>query len=247
MKIKVNNVECSIENLQRIVVYGDGVILYDNPEGYIQQYTIEGEKLKSVYPENLNTLYLNNEIKKANKENLNRKDNYILKYKNEYAFNSGYALYIHKDEINVEYLGEKIAMQSKTETNYLHAYKFTFAAGAVCDIHNYERFEYNKDFMLPAGARWSSSFGTADHPCYDSYTNRVTGEKGIIKRWITQETKKEIITTKRFYSKTIYSDEEKKRREYVKIINEKRCFYKDISSYELEKLQQYFNITLKEI
>ena len=247
MKIKVNNVECNIENLQRIVVYGDGVILYDNPEGYIEQYNIEGETLKSVYPSQLNTLYLNNEIKKANKENLNRKDNYILKYKNSYSLYSGYALYIHKDEINVEYLGEKIAMKSKTETNYLHTYKFTFAAGAVRDIHHYERYEYKKDFMLPEGARWSSGFGTETHPCYDSYSNRVTGETGIIKRWITQETTHELITTKRFYSKTIYSEDEKQRREYVKIINDKRCFYKDISSYELEKLQQYFNITLKEV
>ncbi len=247
MKIKANNVECTIENLQRIVVYGDGVILYDNPEGYFQQYNIEGEKLKGIYPENLNTLYLNNEIKKANKENLNRKDNYILKHKNEHSFYWGYALYIHKDEINVEYLGEKIAMQTKTETNYLHTYKLTLAAGAVRDIHNYEKFDYDKDFTLPEGARWSSCFGTEAHPCYDSYSNRVTGEKGIIKRWATQEIIHELITTKRFYSKTVYSDEEKQRREYVKLINEKRCFYKDISSYELEKLQQYFNITLKEV
>ena len=247
MKIKVNNVECSIENLQRIVVYGDGVILYDNPEGYIEEYTINNDKLNSMYPGKLNTLHLNNEIKRANKENLNRKDNYILKYKNSYSLYSGYALYIHSSEINVEYLGEKIAMQSKTETNYLQAYKFTFAAGAVRDVYNYERFEYDKNFMLPEGARWSSCMGTEAHPCYDSYNNRATGEQGIIKRWATIETIKETITTKRGYSKTIYSDEEKKRREYVKIINEKRCFYKDISSYELEKLQQYFNITLKEV
>lgn len=247
MKIKANNENYSIENLQRIVVYGDGVILYDNPEGYFQQYNIEGEKLKSVYPEKLNTLYLNNEIKKANKENLNRKDNYILKYKNSYSLYSGYALYIHKSEINVEYLGEKIAMQTKTETNYLHTYKLTFAAGAVRDVHHYERFEYDKNFTLPEGARWSSCIGTEKSPCYDSYNNRVTGETGIIKRWATQETTHEIITTKRFYSKTVYSDDEKQRREYVKLINEKRCFYKDISSYELEKLQQYFDIKLKEI
>ena len=247
MKIKANNVECNIENLQRIVVYGDGVILYDNPEGYIEEYTIKDDKLNSMYPGRLNTLYLNNEIKKANKENLNRKDNYILKYKNTYAFNSGYALYIHKDEISVEYLGEKIAMQTSTETNFLNAYKFTFAAGAVRDVYNYERLEYDKNFTLPEGARWGSTMGTEAHPCYDSYNNRATGESGIIKRWATTETIKETITTKRGYCKTIYSEAEKKRREYVKIINDKRCFYKDISSYELEKLQQYFNITLKEI
>ena len=247
MKIKANNENYSIENLQRIVVYGEGVILYDNPEGYIEEYTIKDDKLNSMYPGRLNTLYLNNEIKKANKENLNRKDNYILKYKNTYAFNSGYALYIHKDEISVKYLGEKIAMQSKTETNYLNAYKFTFAAGAVRDVYNYERFEYDKNFTLPEGARWGSTMGTEAHPCYDSYNNRATGESGIIKRWATTETIKETITTKRGYCKTVYSEDEKKRREFVKIINDKKCFYKDISSYELEKLQQYFNITLKEI
>lgn len=246
MKIKTNNMEYRIENLQRVVIYGDGVILYDNPEGYIQQYTIEGEKLKSVYPERINTLFLNNEIKKANKENLNRKDNYILKYKNDYSFNSGYALYIHKDEINVEYLGEKIAMQTKTETNFLHTYKFIFTAGAVRDIHHYEKFN-KENFVLPEGARWSSCFGTEKNPCFDTYNNYKTGESGIIKRWITQETIKETITTKRFYSKTIYSDEEKQRREFVKLINEKKCFYKDISSHEFEKMQQYFNITLKEV
>lgn len=245
MKIKVNNVECSIENLQRIVVYGDGVILYDNPEGYIEEYTINNDKLNSMYPGKLNTLHLNNEIKRANKENLNRKDNYILKYKHSYSLYSGYALYIHKDEINVEYLGEKIAMQSKTETNYLNTYKLTFAAGAVRDVYNYERYEYDKDFTLPEGARWSSCMGTEAHPCYDVYNNRATGESGIIKRWATVETIKETITTKRGYCKTVYTEEEQKRREYVKFINEKRCFYKDISSYELEKLQQYFDIKLK--
>ena len=73
MKIKANNENYSIENLQRIVVYGDGVILYDNPEGYFEQYNIEGEKLKSVYPGKLNTLCLNNEIKKANTQNVKAK------------------------------------------------------------------------------------------------------------------------------------------------------------------------------
>ena len=245
MKIKINNSEVRIENLKRIVVYGDGVILYDNPEGYIQQYTIEGEKLKSVYPERIHTLFLNNEIKKANKENLNRKDNYILRHKGNYSFDSGYALYIHKDEINVEYLGEKIAMQTKTETNFLHTYKFTFAAGALREIHHCEKFN-KENFILPEGARFSSCFGTEKNPCFDTYNNRVTGESGIIKRWATQETIKETITTKRFYSKTIYSDDEKQRREYVTLINKKKCFYKDISTYELEKLQRYFDIKLKE-
>lgn len=246
MKIKVNNHEIATDAIQKIVIYGDGVILYENPERYFEQYRIDGEKLKSINPARLNTLYLNNEVKKANKENLNRKDNYLLKYKNEYSLYWGYALYIHKDEINVEYLGEKIAMQTKTETNFLHTYKFTFAAGAVREIWNFEKIPYNKDFVLPEGGRWSTCFGTDTAPCYDVREDRETGEKIIIKRWITTETIHEITTTKRFYSTTIYSDDEKQRREYVKIINAKKCFYKDISSYELEKLQQYFNITLKE-
>lgn len=247
MKIKVNNIEITTDNIQRIVIYGDGVILYDNPERYFEQYTIEGEKLKSITLGKLNTLYLNNEPKRANKENLNRKDNYIIKWKNEYSLFWGYALYIHKDEINVEYLGEKIAMQTKTETNYLHTYNFKFAAGAIRDVWHFEKLPYDKDFILPDGARFGSYMGTEKTPCFEIKEDRTTGEKFIAKRWITQETIHETITTKRFYSKTIYSDDEKQRREYVKLINKKRCFYKDISSYEIEKLQQYFDIKLKEV
>lgn len=246
MRIKVNNHEMTTEDIQKIVIYGNGSILYDNPEGYIEQYAFDGERLKMVNPSTIDTLCLNGEIKRANKENLNRKDNYLLKHKNDYSLYWGYALYIHESEIGVEYLGEQIAMQTKTETNFLHTYKFNFKAGAQREVWNYEKLEYSDNFKLPDGARFGSCIGTVEKPVFDVKEDRYTGEKYIIKRWATQETIHETITTKRFYSKTIYSPEEETRRKFKDFINAKKCFYKDISSYELEKLQQYFDITLKE-
>jgi hypothetical protein len=61
MKIKANNENYSIENLQRIVVYGDGVILYDNPEGYFQQYNI----IRDIYCQDISRFFIFSDIKSS--------------------------------------------------------------------------------------------------------------------------------------------------------------------------------------
>ena len=69
----------------------------------------------------LESIVLSGEIKRALKENLDRKDNYTLNYKSEFSFRGTCkALYIHESEIQVVDLGDVLAMETSEEKNYLH-------------------------------------------------------------------------------------------------------------------------------
>lgn len=243
-----------IGEVGKIVIYGNGNKLFER-ELPFETYTIEtpdnGEsKLKSVYRGEPVTVTLASEIKTARKENLNRKDNYTLAYTPEYfKWERRTALYIHVSEIDVTDLGNMLAMETQEEKNYLHAFVLHFNGPVTFERLHAEFMQVGGDWKIPDGGRWSNSYGTLERPCYDTYdfTNspferaRKKG-KGVVKRYITFETIEqgaEIVTTERYYTKTVYSADRERKNAIAKKLNDSGLWHDNTkwSHYDIDKLE----------
>ena len=103
----------------------------------------------------------------------------------------------------------------------------------------------SSDWTPPEGGIWSDKYGTAEKPCYDTFTSKFTGESGVLKRWWETETIFTLPTKTGPYCRIEYSAERIKAKELAAYINENRIFYKEVSGYEIEKLLEYFTLTKK--
>lgn len=250
MDIKVKGrekqIELSGDVIKEIIVYGSGKVLFRVNCGYFAEYGGR-EFYSSLYDGRPVALILENEPKRAVKENLNRKDNYYRKVSGRYAFESGLALYIHESEISVTDDGEKLAMQTREEKNYLHAYTLNLKCGAIMRRCKAERIAgVGPEWTIPDNGKWGSGWGSKEAPVYDTYENPRTGEKGVIKRWYELETVYTLPTAARYFCRTEYSAERIRAREIADKLNENRVFHREVSCYEIEKLMQYFELTEKQ-
>ena len=88
------------KTLESIVIYKDGEILIKTRSGWLEERT---ENLDSVYNGDLIEISFDGSVKRANKLNLDRKDNFIFKMKDQYSIHDGYTLFIYADNIFSEY------------------------------------------------------------------------------------------------------------------------------------------------
>lgn len=240
----------------KIVVYGHGVKLFERDD--FEVYEIRQDKngvetLSSVYGGSPVSISLAGEIKTARKENLNRCDNYVLPYSVDYfPRERRTALYIHESEIAVDDLGEVLAMQTKDEKDYLHAVRLSFRHPVTFQRLHAEHIPCDGSWTIPDGGRWSSGYGSADCPSYDTYDYtdspleraRAKG-KGVIKRWKTLETVESpsIISAFRYYSRIEYSADRKRRERIAEKL--KAGGLRDFSHYDVEKLEKALGVTLE--
>lgn len=241
--------------INRIVIYGNGCKLFDR-ELPLDTFTIEqpdnGEhKLHSVYHGAPVEITLNTEVKTARKENLNRKDNYTLTYTPEYLhWERRAALYIHISEIEVTDLGNMLAMETKEEKNYLHAFVLHFNGPVTFDRLHADFIQCDDKWTIQDGGKWSECYGTPEKPCYAPYdfTNspfeksRAKG-KGVVKRYIVPELIEhgaEIVVTERYYTKTVYSPERERKNAIAKKLNDSGewCDGTKWSHYDVDKLEK---------
>lgn len=237
------------ENINLITIYGNGKILFQTENHKLTQFREnKNGEFKEVYDGDILELTLSSEPVRAIKENLNRKDNYYKKHSTgSNAWNTGTALYIHESEITVVSLGEKLAMATTDQKNYLNAFHFTFIHGAeVRRLHAERVSDAGPEWTIPDGGRWGSGYGSAEKPYYDTFQPHGGGDIQVIKRWSTMETITEMDTAQRYYCRTEYSDEYMKCRRIADICNENRIFYgHTISAYDIQKFMQHFNVEEK--
>lgn len=114
------------KSIEEIYIYKNGEILLHSRRSWLETVT---EDFKSEYCGDLIEITMDGEIKRANKLNLNRKDNFICKLPKSWYVNSGYCLFIHADnflesweELPKQYLAEK-AHTEEGKTSYLYGYK----------------------------------------------------------------------------------------------------------------------------
>ena len=270
MKIfNVNGYQEETADVSKLVIYGSGKILYQIEKGSFEQCELSKNKkgeliTNSVYCGALESITLSKPIKKALKENLNRNDNYKLNYKPEYFNEIKKALYIHESEIQVVNLGDILAMETKEERNFLHTCKLIFSNPIQIRKLHCEKIPCEDTWTIPGAGKWGNYYGTIDCPCYDTYNNSESifaakkaakdpnwniNEKGVIKRWYTIDTieNASIYATERYYTKTEYSEERKRKNQLADALNNSGLFRETFSHYDIDKLEKVFNITLKNV
>lgn len=245
MKIEILETGCTFEygDVKKIVIYGGGKILFQINQDYLEEYGTNNRGIyTAAYGGRVHAMNLKTAPKRAIKENLERKDNYYLKYRGDYSWESGKVLYIHGSEINVIDDGEKLAMETEEEKNYLHAFTLENNAGFVMKRLHCERvFDAGPKWTIPDGGKWGSGYGPEDAPQYDLSHD----DKWVLKKWFTFETVTQLKTAQRFYTRCEYSENRKRAKEIAKRCNENNVFYKDVSFYEIEKLLKFYDLEEK--
>lgn len=230
-------------NIEHLYIYGDGEILADIDR--LETYEKCKEFYNSVYDGEIRKVFLSNGLKRANKINLNRSDNFYAKNPNcRYtSIDSPYNLYIHKSECNLIDLGDVIVNRINHEENYKHAFLVTFKK-VEFKRRKIERIICD-DYTLQDGERFGDGYGTIEHKqvSYFDTSNTLYGkkhpehnkEKGIIKRWCENEVVENggYIITSRYYSKCIKDDYRKQLDDLSETL---RSININLSFYDLDKL-----------
>jgi len=228
--MKINNCEYQFAGYR---IYKDGEVLFKSDRGYIEQKEFKGEKVDEIYGGRITGFNLKNEIKRANKLNLNRKDNFYITEKIPYNYPPrGQVLYIHADEVEVEPLGEQKAMITTDETNYIDTYKLTFKNG-----YEYAKMDYREvleDYKF-ANRREKENFV--------SVKSGVNEGKHFIREYISV-TANECLVTGDYYTRKETSDfrklAEKLAEEFKEILP-----HSGLSHYDLERLLKVYDIIKK--
>lgn len=146
------------KTIENIYLYDKGNIIIHIRRGWLE--CVKND-YSYIYLGDLTEITIDKKVKRANKLNLNRKDNFLLKEKSEYRINDGVSLYININNIfkNFKYLPKKyndknthylygingeLKYPAKTRKLYLKYYK----KGDIIDVEDKgKKFElcYKKD------------------------------------------------------------------------------------------------------
>lgn len=119
------------KRLESIVIYKDGEIILKTRSGWLEDVK---EDFTTTYNGDLKEVVIDGEIKRANKENLMRKDNFLMVGERKYNFDDGYVLYIHADNIfaSYEYL-QKNGTDKYCKGHFLYGYRVVLKNDATTD------------------------------------------------------------------------------------------------------------------
>lgn len=119
------------KEISNVIIYGDGKELYRSNQSYID--IIKDNNL--VY--NSIEITLIGDIKRANKVNYNRKDNYYVVDKENIGFsNKNYTLYIHESEISINSVSEKVVSSFKDAINYKKIFNVTLKGNIKYNVYD---------------------------------------------------------------------------------------------------------------
>lgn len=256
----MNGKQIPTADVGKIVIYGNGKIYYTDERAELKIYAIQQNRyghdaLTDTFGRKLVSVRLRQEPKRALKENLNRTDNYFLRYERKYWPEISKALYIHISEIDAQPLGDVIALENDDERSYLAAARLRFLNGADFEILHYDRIPYDPDFQIPEpDGRWSEhQIGTKDAPCYHIVDRskaiiRKREEKFIVRCWAEtiSEENAETICAQAYYTKTEYSPERQRKEQIAEALN--AAFGRNkFSLYDIDKLEKVLKtLELKE-
>lgn len=243
------------ETLDKVYFYDNGVIL-----GEVEQFEERNpifnttgkaaimEKIgDTVYDGTAENIYIYGDVKKANKLNLSRKDNFIIKnpeYK--YSIDKPYILYLNIKAVDdFRLYGDVLATDHDHEKCYLETYAIKFPK-IEFKRSKFEKFPGLEDYTLQEGESFSEWYGVdPEHKTvwhYDTtkspFNKSKPGEKGIIKRWREKETNNNYIMylTKRCYTKIVYDDFRISTMETAKKLNDILGTRSHLSYFDIEKL-----------
>lgn len=228
--LKINGYEANYNNL---FIYEGENILYTTSRVYDLKFELEGLKIRN-----------------ARKINFAKADIFDVKTSDKNSFfKNGKDLYIPSSVISVESVTEKEVFEHDGETNYKNVY----ALKLHCDAHIWNT-HIEKVIDLPSNIPlqdydkngiFSSGF-SKNHNTYEYHTLAKTGEERLLKKWMTYDAITEIELESDYYTRTEKTNERLQREEIASIISS--CLYgdKSVSHYEVDKLMEKLNITIKE-
>jgi hypothetical protein len=230
--MKINNV--NHEEFAGIRIYEEGKVLFKSNRSCMDVHKLnEDGTIKNYGSNRVVSFNLENDIKRALKLNLNRKDNFYIKEEIEHDYpTTQYVLYIHASEIEVENLGERIKMQTTDETCYIDTYKLNFKSGYKVEVLHYR--EVPKDY------EFKNNLEKQNHVKVEDGKN---AGKHFIKEYVVEQ-HNEAIVTGDYYVRHEYSDFRLKAQEiaddWENILPNAR-----LSHYDIEKLLKEYDIVKK--
>jgi hypothetical protein len=243
-----------LSNYEQINIYNASGVIFSTVRGGFERAEIDGERAKSYYKNVVYNIELPAErIRSARKLNLEKGDIFDISYipQDRYTIRNGRALYIPAELVAVRALGEFLAMEANGEKNYLTIYKFEFCAPQSIDEPQILRIICD-NYTLQPGERFGEYYGADEaHACvapFDSakYAERrgIPAEKGIIKRWLSPVVYNSFIVKSDYYTRTEKDSERLEREKIADIIN--ACLYnKSVSHYDIAKMLEKLNISIK--
>lgn len=112
-----------------IKIYNQSGVIYETISGWFEYGTIE----------DVTSIELSKEVKRANKVNFNRKDNFIIKNESNLYFNK-YDLYIHESEFESINHFQKVVIDCSDYTQRANFAELTFK-----HEFTYQKYNYNKE------------------------------------------------------------------------------------------------------
>lgn len=246
--------EINLNQYEQINIYNENGVIFSTIRSGLERASIKDGKCSTYYS---NTVYKIElpiyNIRNAQKLNLTKKDVFTIKYipDNRYSIRNGKALYIPINYINVENIGEYLAFDTNGEKNFLTLYKFTFTNVQTVKEPKIDRIICD-NYILKDGESFGDGYGPdkkhARITTFDTSEYRINKpvEKGILKHYFENVQYNDFIIKSDYYTRTEKDPARIEREKLASIINE--CLYnKTISHYDVEKLLQKLNITIKEV
>jgi hypothetical protein len=250
MKIKLDIYET-------INIYNENGIIFSTVRGAFERATIDGKKCSTYYGNRVFYIDLPiDNIRNALKLNFNKNDVFTLKeYANDrYEIRNGRALYIPEKYISVGNLGEYLALETNGEKDFLTLYRLAFATVQTVSEPKIERIICD-NYTLQDGETFGSYYGKDKaHAVISTFDTSesayhqkkgIPAEKGILKHYFEDVTYNEFIVKSDYYTRTEKDEARTEREKIAEIINS--CLYnKTLSHYDIGKIMEKLNITVKE-
>lgn len=247
----------------KLVIYGGGAVLMEKTRDIFKLGTLKDDgAIQTSYGDTITSFNLSSAPKNARKVNLNRTDNYIVKYQCEYWPEKKTALYVHVSEVDFVSLGEFVACAHDGEKDYLYKYAVTFKHGASARVVCCDRLKVDGKWTIPenehaAGAHWKMGPGDFNNS-YDTVSaddltriNSGRASRGLpaldynLVHWYYLE--KDLDTN--YYTSEGYhrieKDSARADREKIAAAFNSVLRGDKLSHYDIDKLLTVANITLK--
>lgn len=239
-----------ITKLDKLVVYDSGRILFETDRNIFELGRLEDGKFSSF--EKILKWDIPGDMRNARKQNLNRRDNYFLNYKDSIGW-SRVALYVHASNIAVKDLGEFLDFEQHGEKCYLHYFILTLKSpGSITYRQNHaEKMLVPGDWRLPAGAKWDRDYKVISTEARELNKKRCLAkgiqyeDYNIVHRWSTEETTNTVVFKSPTYTRIEKSPERIEREKIADLMSSVIWGNKTISHYEVEDLLRVFNISIK--
>lgn len=247
----------NLDHYEQLNIYNENGVIFSTVRGGFERATIDGNRCKTFYLNRVNIIDLPIEnIRNAIKLNFKKCDVFSLKYMpaDRYTIRNDRALYIHTNYINVENVGEFLSLETNGEKDYLTLYKLTFVNVQTVKEPKIDRVICD-NYTLKDGEKFGSYYGPdKDHAIISTFDTSESifikkagkpAEKGILKHYLEDVQYKELIVKSDYYTKTEKDAARIEREKLAEIMT--ACLHNtSFSHYDIERLLQKLNISIKE-